>query len=266
MGNSDPLLTSLKSFGYCIVRLPKADIKPLQILVKQGNNLERLGELATLLMAGNNIAMPEISQNVTASNIIGAHTGNLKIGVGLSLLGNIIGAMGGSKLGLDVKYQQAKSAAFEFHEVHEDKVEVAKLDQYLADADVNPFSRYVATLLEADEIYITTAVIKSRVFTLEAKQSNGTEIELSVPELQQVVGANVEVGTHNSVASKVTYKGAIPLVFGFQAVRIYYDDGRYTAFNPLSAGGAVMRSAGRTLSDGADRIVTESPFVRLVTD
>ncbi|HEV7377630.1 MAG TPA: hypothetical protein VGN95_23140 [Pyrinomonadaceae bacterium] len=266
MGNSDPLLTSLKSFGYCIVRLPKADIKPLQILVKQGNNLERLGELGTLLVAGSNITVPEINQNIAASNIIGAQTGDLKIGVGLSLLGNIIGAMGGSKLGLDVKYQQAKSAAFEFQEVLEDKVEIARLDQYLADADVSPFSRYVATLLEADEIYITTAIIKSRVFVLEAKKSDGIELELSVADLQQLVGTNVEVGTHNSIASKVTYKGAIPLVFGFQAVRVYYDDGRYTAFKPMNAGMAAMRSPGSGSGAGADWLVTESPFVRLVTD
>lgn len=60
MGNSDPLITSLKSFGYCIVRLPKADIKPLQILAKQGNNLEGLGDLTTLLVAGSHIALPEL--------------------------------------------------------------------------------------------------------------------------------------------------------------------------------------------------------------
>jgi Holliday junction resolvase len=174
--------------------------------------------------------------------------------------------MGGSKLGLDVKYQQAKSAAFEFQEVLEDKVEIARLDQYLADADVSPFSRYVATLLEADEIYITTAIIKSRVFVLEAKKSDGIELELSVADLQQLVGTNVEVGTHNSIASKVTYKGAIPLVFGFQAVRVYYDDGRYTAFKPMNAGMAAMRSPGSGSGAGADWLVTESPFVRLVTD
>jgi hypothetical protein len=263
MGNSDPLLTALKSFGYCIIRLPKTDIKPLQILVKQGNNLERLGELTTLLVAGSHIPLPEVSRDVVASNIIGAQTGNLKIGVGLSLLGNIIGAMGGSSLGLDVEYKHAKSAAFEFHGVLEDRVEVAKLDQYLADADVNPYSRSVATLLEADDIFITTAVIKSRVFTLEAKKSDETGLALNVPVIQQIVGTNVKVGTHNTVASKVTYEGPIPLVFGFQAVRVYYDDGRYTAFKPLKAGGAAMRGLGAPPSDGAERFVSESPFVRL---
>ncbi len=266
MGNSDPLLATLKSLGYCIVRLPKADIRPLQILAKQGNNLERLGELTTLLVAGDHIPVPEIDQNTIASNIIGAQSGNLKIGIGLSLLGNIIGAMGGSKLGLDAKYQQAKTAAFEFHEVLEDKVEVAQLDQYLADADVNPFSRYVATLLEADDIFITTAAIKSRVFTLEARKADETEVALNIPDLQQLVGTNVEVGTHMSVSSKITYKGATPLVFGFQAVRVSYDDGRYTAFKPLKAGGAAMRSGSTPRTGVAEHLVADSPFVRLVTD
>ncbi len=263
MGNSDPLLTTLKSFGYCLVRLPKADIRPLQILIRQGSNLERLGELATLLVTGSNVAPPQVSQDVPASNIIGEQSGDLKIGVGLSLLGNILGAMGGSKLGLDVKYQQARSAAFEFHDVLEDRVEVARLDQYLSDADVNPFSTYVAKLLEADEIFVTTAIIKSRVFTLEAKKSDGTGLELSVPDLQQVVGTNVEVGTHNSVASKVTYKGATPLAFGFQAVRVYYDDGKYRALKPVPAGGVAM-----LYPEGSRQewLVSESPFVRLRTD
>lgn len=266
MGNTDPLLVSLKTFGYCIVRLPRTDIRPLQILVKQGHNLERLGELSTLLVSGNHIALPTVSQDVVASNIIGAQSGNLKIGVGLSLLANIIGAMGGSKLGLDTEYKQAKSAAFEFHEVLEDRIEIARLDQYLADADVSPFSRYVATLLEADDIFITTAVIKSRIFTLEAKKDDQTGLELNIPQLQQVVGANVEVGTHNSIASKITYKGAMPLIFGFQAVRIYYDDGKYTAFKPLKAGSVGMRSFGMPRSNTADRLVSESPFIRLLTN
>lgn len=266
MGNSDPLVETLKAFGYSIVRLPKADIRPLQLLVKQGNNLERLGELTTLMVVGNNIPLPEISRDVVAANIVGERSGNMKIGVGLSLLGNIIAAMGGSKIGLDVKYQQAKSASFEFHDVLEDRVEVAKLDQYLTDADVSPFSRHVSTLLEADDIFVTTAVIKSKIFTLEARNSEDTELELNASDIQQVVGGNVKVGFHNSVASKINYEGAIPLVFGFQAVRLYYDEGRYTAFKPLNAGEIAMRNLQKTTSDGTELFMSESPFVRLAGD
>ena len=37
---SDPFVNALKSFGYNIVRLPKADIQPLLLLSKNGDNLE----------------------------------------------------------------------------------------------------------------------------------------------------------------------------------------------------------------------------------
>ena len=48
--------------------------------------------------------------------------------------------MGGSKLGLDVTYKNAKTAAFEFADVLEDRVDLADVDQYLTDADISAFS------------------------------------------------------------------------------------------------------------------------------
>src|SRR5687767_9055751 len=105
MGNSDPFLTSLKSFGYSVIRLPRTDIQPLQVLVKEDIRLTRLGDLATILRPGGQIGLPRLKENVTAANISGERTRDLSIGVGLSILGNVIAAMGGSKLGLDVTYK-----------------------------------------------------------------------------------------------------------------------------------------------------------------
>ena len=55
--NSDPFIQALKSFGYLTVRLPKADIAPLQILSKNGKDLERLGFLEKLLMTGGAVSL-----------------------------------------------------------------------------------------------------------------------------------------------------------------------------------------------------------------
>jgi hypothetical protein len=230
--NSDPFIQALKSFGYLTVRLPKADIAPLQILSKNGKDLERLGFLEKLLMSGGAVSLPALKSGTPTANINGRRTGDIKIGLGLSILGNIIGAMGGSTLGLEVQYRQATSAAFEFNEVTEDKIEIVELDQYLGDADINPASVYINKLLEADQIYVTTSVIKSSKFTFEVKTNDGAEVKVEAPIIQQVVGGNVNVSTSSEADSKLTYEGKIPLVFGFQAVRIYYDDGNYTAFAP----------------------------------
>src|SRR5690349_22455405 len=95
---SDPFINALKSFGYNVVRLPKPDMQPLQILAKNGDNLERLGALTTLLVPGGAINQPKITSGTPVAPISGSRTGDLKIGLGLSILGNVIGAMGGSSL------------------------------------------------------------------------------------------------------------------------------------------------------------------------
>lgn len=259
---SDPFLNYLKSFGYCIVRLPKANIKPLQILSKRDGSLDQLGELTTLLRAGETIPPPPISKNIAMANISGQRTSNISIGIGLSILGSILSAMGGSRLGLDTKYQQAKTVVFEFHDVLEDKIELARLDQYLADADVNPFSRYVTELLESDRLYIITSTIKSKKFTIEAKKSDGTTLDLSVPEVQDMVGGNVKVSGQVALTSRLTYEGSLPLIFGFQAVQLFYDQGRYSAFELIQSG-VSMRHGGTTSRNTIRQLETDAPFLRL---
>src|ERR1051325_3014289 len=144
---SDPFVNSLKSFGYNIVRLPKADIQPMLLLSRNGDNLDRLGAVTKLLTPGENASPPKVIADTPAANINGSRTSSMKIGIGLSILGNIIGAMGGN-LGVEAQYQQAKSAVFEFQSVFEDKIDVIELDQYLGDADINPNSVFVRQLLE----------------------------------------------------------------------------------------------------------------------
>jgi len=266
MGNADPLLTALKSFGYNVVRLPRTDVRPLQILTKNGNNLERLGELTTLFNVGSNIPLPPVTKDTIASGISGKRSGKLNIGVGLNLMGNIIGAMGGSSAGLETQYQQAKTASFEFQNVLEDSIEIAKLDQFLTDAKLNPFSTYVRELLETDNIYITTSTIKSKKFILEAERSDGQSVKVDVPVVQQVVGGSVKVGVELSSSSKVSFDGPVPLVFGFQAIRIIYNAGQYSAFDPAQKVALKgLDEEEEIIQQNPSYLTTDSPFVNLET-
>lgn len=259
---SDPFLDLLKSLGYSVVRLPKTNIRPLQVLMKQGKDLDRLGEIDTLFVQGAAAPLPGVTENKQAANISGKRTGGVNLGLGVSILGNIIAAMGGSKLGLDLQYKEAKTVAFELNDVLEDSIEMLKLDQYLADSDINPLSRYAAELLEADDLYVTTATIKSKKFSVEGERSNGLALAVDVPVIQQVVGANVKVSADAQATSKVTYEGNVPLVFGFQAVQLFYERGQYTAIKPLDPGGA-LRALPKSRADGATPLTVESAFVRL---
>jgi hypothetical protein len=256
MGCNDPYLKALRSFGYNVIRLPKADMAPLQLLARNGGALGRIGDLSTVILPRGAVALPAVKRDTPAASLSGQRSGTLSVGVGLSVLGSIIGAMGGSKLGLDLAYKNARSVTFEFQDVLEDRIEVAALDQYLSDADVSPFSTHVGQLLEADQIYVTTATLKSNKIAVEARGAKEHGLDVSIPELKGVVGGNVKVGAASASASTVTFEGSLPLVFGFQAARLVYDGGRYQRFELLHEDRA-LEAAPR----GA--LVGEAAFVRL---
>lgn len=257
----DGLVKLLKSYGYNIVRLPRANVWPLQIIIKNSGSFNRLGDLSTVMMPGNNIPLPSISQDQEVSTISGKSTSRLKAGIGLTLLSDILGAMGGSQLGLGSQYEQAKFVSFEFHGVKENTVELTKLDQFLTDADINAFSKHVSKMMAADDIFLITEVLKSKKFSVESKNSSGTSLDLNVPEIQKVVGANIKVTADQEMSSKITYEGNQPLVFGFKAVRLFYDEGIYTAFRPADYDIALKNVTGS--SQQAEELKTEAALINI---
>lgn len=256
---NDPFVTYLKSYGYNPIRMPRANIRPLQLLAKEGKELSFLGNITEVFTG--DAAIPPIADDNPAAEISGKRTGELNIGVAVSLLGNVIGALGGSKLGLEVAYKKARTATFEFPEVLEDRVSVARLDQYLAQSDVNPNSVAIGKMLDADDVYVTTSCIKSKKFTLAASSESGTSVNVDVPVIQEVVGGSVKISQSSNETGKVTFEGRIAIVFGFQAVRLYFDNGRYTALKPATS--IAARSLSSAPADGTDRFVADSAFAPL---
>lgn len=242
----DPSLSCLEEFGYCVVRLPVADLAPLQLLLRAGDDLERLGQLSTIIVPGAHVDLPNVTRSRPAASISGRRTGNLDAGVGVSLLGGVTAAMGGSQIGLDDTYRVARTIIFEFRDVTEGSVELAALDQCLADASASRRSAHLAALLEAGDIYVTTAMVKGRSLAVEVRDEQGAAVSVKVPALQQVASGQVTVSQAADNAAAVVYTERTPLGFGFHAIRLFYRDGRYSVFEPLGAGEAGIRPAAGT--------------------
>jgi hypothetical protein len=261
VGCRDRSIDYLKAYGYNVVRLPKADLRPLELLSRGDGALDRFGQLTTVLVGDGSAPLPPTSDDIEATHISGQRSSELKIGLGLSILGNIIAAMGGSELGLSVSYQHAAAVSFEFSNVRENRVEVAALDRYLASADIDPLSRQAARFLEDEAMYIVTSTIKSEKLTVRAQTSDGGSLDLDVPVIQEAVGGNISVSASDKKASVLTYEGPVPLVFGFQAVQLFYEDGVYRAI--ASAEGVTARALTDAPKDGAVRYVAAAPMLRL---
>jgi hypothetical protein len=249
----DPFLTCLSEFGYSIVRLPVADLDPLEMLVRRGDEFERFGRLSTLVEPGAAASVLLVARSRPAPSISGRRTGTLDLGLGLSLLGGVIAAMGGSRIGLDTTYRAARTITFEFGGVIEDRVELAALDRYLAGARLDRNAPETAALLADERLSVATSVIRSRSLTVEARDEDGAAVAVDVPALVHAAGGRLSVTHAGDDTAAVTYSGRTPLAFGFRAVRLRYDGGRYAGFDPIEPGEAGLRRIGSGLRDARPR-------------
>lgn len=254
----DPALTMLRSKGYNVVRLPKADIKPTQLLVRRGSRLQRLGELTSVFSPDPGAPVPAINADNPSTGISGSQSADLDIGVGLNILGGLISALGGSALALNASYSRARSIQFEFAETLESNAEMALLDMFLAGATLSPFAHAVAQMLDSDDVFVITSTLKSRKINVAAKDNGKASIGIDVPVIQGAIGGNVKVAAGGEANSVVSYEGQVPLIFGFQAVRLIFDNGRYRTMKLVDAGDIALESRPLT--------VTGDPYVYLIEE
>lgn len=256
---NDPFLSMLKAFGYSVVRMPRADLAPLRLLSRLGADLQELGALEALLAPGPHVALPAVARDRPCPSLSGQRSASLDAGLGLSVLASLVASLGGSPQAARLVGRRARRVSFSFEAVLEDSVALVDVDQYLADARVNPRATHVRRLLEADDLYVTTAVVKSRAFTTVVSDESGTAIEVDVPAVGALAGATVQVSAGAAGECAVRFEGPHALGFGFRALRLFFDNGRYSAFKPLAPGEIALDR----LSPAPEWYRGDSPFTRL---
>ena len=173
--------------------------------------------------------------NKPTANISGQRSCDLNFNVGFSILSSVISSFGGSTLGLEINYQKAKSISFQYEDVLEDSLSRIKLDKFLNEVEISKScSKWMTGLLNQEKVYVITDTIKSRKFTVLPKDSQGKGLDVQIPEIQKVVGAKIKVSSNKQASSATTYEGNKPLVFGFKAVQLFYNDGHYDSQKPAS--------------------------------
>ncbi len=194
--------------------------------------------------------MPTIQRDKLVSKIDGKKSGQLNLAIGISLLSGILEGFGGSAIGLSENFKNAKSVTFEYNNVREDMIDTIQMDRFLNDCDIDPFSKVIGKMLEADEIRVTTSTIKSSKFSIIPTYTSESQFKTDIPQVQKTVGANVTVSSSGNDSTTITFEGEKSLVFGFKVSRLFYNKGALTRIEPEKD---VMLGSFETL-------VTDNPF------
>lgn len=242
---NDKSIKFLKGLGYNVVRVPKAGIRPLQLLGIRKNDPRILGPLPVIP----GVPLPAIKEDTVVANVNGKSSSKLKLELGLNILGNVIGAMGGN-LGLKANWTNASTVEFAYKDVTEDSVVPLELSAYLADPATELGNPLLTEYLFGDgSLYILSNTLKSKSVSVSFEKSNAVGAEVDIPAIQALVGGSIKVSTENNKKHVVTFEGTTSLVFGFQCWEISVDDGVYKLLT--SKPGTTFLSAGDDVAGGA---------------
>jgi hypothetical protein len=214
----------LAQLGYSVVRVPRENINPLDLVGRDRDQM-KLGTLDQLLTRPAN-SLPQVTRDQAAAHVSGQTSSKMKLGIGINILGNVLGSLAGAKLGIDAAYQTANTIQFEFKDVLYDSVVPLSVGQYLRDVDIdvgNPvLDRYV---LGKGQLFLITETLKSKSITVKAEKSGGGSLVLEVPVIQEVARGKLNVDISHASSGIVTYSGNKPLTFGFKCFRVGIEDG-----------------------------------------
>lgn len=259
---SDPLVSMLKSYGYGLIALPKPDIAPLQILIRNGRALERGGLLNDLFRDAPNVALPQISSDLPlVKELAHQKTCGIQAKVALTLLERFLKSMSKGSSGLngttlEAAFQHAETIAFSFKDVLVNETNLLQLDSYIADARLNEHTASFRNLLDAGQVYIITATLKSNSFCTEITIKKGLSAGINIPDIKGVVGAGISMGFDNEDKNKLVYESEKPLVFAFKAVKI--QRGTQGEYLLKSVNGLIMRGEEDFL---AEELQSEEAFL-----
>jgi hypothetical protein len=102
-------------------------------------------------------------------------------------------------------------------------------------------------------------------------QSSGTAVGVNVPIIKAAVGGSVEIRAGGANNSKITYSSKKPLVFGFQAARLEFEQGALFGLEQINPDDVVLRKRRPEKLAGAAEPAFESlksagPFVNFKVD
>jgi hypothetical protein len=224
---SDERITYLRKFGYNVISLPRAGIRPLTVAFLQDNRrLTELGYLPEIWTSAS--PEPKASPDKNVAQIGGQSTDKLKASVGLDVLANLVQALGADPIGIKAQYGKASTLTFHFKAVERERITAFALGKYLTDGKLSSDDPFVKRYFHSSEkLYVVTEVLKSTGFGVTAHDSSDAGLSLDVPVIKGAFSGKGSVAVESTSQGTVEFSGQTPLPFAFIAAQLSWNLNRW---------------------------------------
>jgi hypothetical protein len=205
----------LKEYGFNVLRLPRRDLQPTDVLRRAKDSLDqKVGNLGMVFMSSEDQPQPTTGEPV--ASIGRTIEKKVETRLGFKILGALLGANTASKLGANFESKHATKLAVTYEDVDQDSIAVLELDAWIQAAK-SKLSGQSARWLNDDELAAVTAVLRTDKLSIAGERADGASIDLSIPEIEGIIGGQAGATVESKSSTKVTFTGPEAIAFGFQA-------------------------------------------------
>jgi hypothetical protein len=251
---NDPAVTYLRNLNYNVLRHPRADLAPLDVLGRTNSAAERLGALDAVWKTP--VAKPK-PKPITSANVKGQSTASIKGSLGIKVLDGLLSGFGVGGVGGKFSLSGSKGMRFHFEKPIVLGIDVFVIGKYLGEGDLdqtNPaVDRYFYN--ESAEVFIVTEVLRTNKLTIEFEAGGAGSAAADVSALQGLLQPQLEVARDKKRDSAITIATREPLSFGFKAQAVQYVDGKWTLEGFVEAGTVFLGGRKKTARKKTARLL-----------
>ncbi|MEH2095406.1 gasdermin [Nostoc sp.] len=244
---TDQAIDHLNELGYNAIKLPREGITPLTILSRDPKtSISSIYGNVTDIIANPVPSLPKVFENLQAGTISGLRTNKLELKFGISILNDLLSALGGKRAGIESVFGKASTIEFEYENVQYDTVMPASVTKFLRGANPSIDQDFIPQFNEQGEAYIIIDVLKSNSFGIRLYQDSEGGIDINLDAIKNVVGLNSKISVEKKVDTKISFNGSQALGFGFKACPIWVETvGGVLKFrlNPNTNQGVALRGS-----------------------
>jgi hypothetical protein len=227
--DGDPIVEYLRStFGANIVRIPRASLRPPEVLAARRGETKTMGHLGDILVSAAPFALGlEDIHEEPAPPVLARRTRSVSLDLGLDILGGLLQGFGVPKVGVGSAFSPESAISFSFHNVHRVFVETNRLGRKLQHCTIdraNPATALYFGEQDPWRLLLIDSVLTSPGFTVTASRSRTESVHVDLPTLQQLVSdASAKVNVSSAASSEVSFTGDERLSFAFTCLEVTLD-------------------------------------------
>ncbi len=258
----------LKEQGYEMIALPKEGLKPLQLLLKSGNELREYGGTLLDLFEPDEAGLPVKKRST--SDLSGQKVLATDANAGLDLLKQLFQALGLKESVIDGQLSIGShyNLSFSFENIKEESVPLIGLDNFIRGA-LPKKAGFQASIdrLKSSELYIITLLLKSDTFSIDFTSDRDIGGEMK-GALEKLAKMEAKIAHTKDNQLSLTVPEGRELAFAFRAVRILFNRKRWFEFWQNEEDFRIKDQQGLVLKSGeedfpVDYLSTDSGFSTL---